>query len=924
MNRHLIRHVSRVALPACAFALAAYSTAAAERSRIAGPISDADRVVLHGNTHPLARAEFDRGAAPDSLPAERMMLVLQRSPEQEAALAKLLEEQQNPSSPNFHRWLTPAEFGARFGPSQADLAQVTAWLQSRGFEVGSVSNGRRVVEFSGTAGQVAATFHTPIHRFVVKGKEHWANVRDPEIPRALSPIVAGIASLHNFEKKPASHAAGVFRRDNGTGKVTALSRPNFTFTAGDVFWALGPTDFATIYNVLPAWADNIDGTGQTIAITQRSNINPSDVSDFRALFGLPANPVVVTVNGVDPGLTGSESEALIDVEWSGAVAKGATINMVTSKSTNTTDGVDLSAQYIVDNNVAPIMSTSFGLCELFLGNTGNQFFYTLWQQAAAQGITSFVSTGDSGAAGCDEDFGAPSVAFYGLQVSGLASTPFNVAVGGTDFIGNLTNPSAYWSATNDPTTKASALSYIPENVWNNSCANPLFGTNPVTSCNDPANLGFVDLTGGSGGKSNCVQSRGSFLPGSCVTGYPKPTWQVAPGVPADPHRAIPDVSLFASNGFLGSFYIVCQADQTPDGTCNLDSPFADFLGFGGTSVSSPAFAGIMALINQHALATSGQGNPNPVFYKLAAGQTASKCNSSTGPASTCVFNDITTGSNVMPCMSPSTSCSGNGAEGVGALLGYKTTPGYDLATGLGSVNVANLVNAWPVSTIEFGSATYTAKETGMNAMITVTRTGSSLLPVSATWTVTGGTAAQGTDFTTATGTVTIPAGKMTATFSFPVKHDTVAGDKTVDFTLSNPTGGAVSLGAQATTELTITNVDVPGTIQFSATALSVTPKATGTTTVNLMVTRTGGMMLASGVSVVFTAVDGTAVAGTDYTVTTTSPLVFGYGVASQKIVIQVPKVSHGGANPTFSVTLSSPDGGAVLGTKTTETVTIKE
>ena len=398
--------VASVVAASCTVALLAQPQTVRAEARVTAAVDESDRVALEGNTHPLARAEFDRGAAPADLPAERMLLVLQHSPQQAAALAKLLAQQKNPGSRNYHHWLTPQEFGERFGVSPEDLAKVTDWLEANGFRVDRVADGRRVIEFSGTAGQVRTAFNAPIHKFVLNGKPHWANTRDPQIPRALSTVVAGVRSLHNFESKAHHQVAGVFRRNPDSGKVEAVTKaPQFTSPGGG-FFAVGPADFATIYNVAPLWARPIpiDGTGQTIAIVQRTNINLSDVADFRALFGLPANPPTITLNGPDPGITADETEALIDVDWSGAVAKGATINMIVSASTNTTDGVDLSAEYAVDQNVAPIMSTSFGLCELFLGNAGNKFYSDLWQQAAAQGITSFVSTGDNGSGGCERPF----------------------------------------------------------------------------------------------------------------------------------------------------------------------------------------------------------------------------------------------------------------------------------------------------------------------------------------------------------------------------------------------------------------------------------------------------------------------------------------------------------------------------------------
>jgi hypothetical protein len=342
------------------------------------------------------------------------------------------------------------------------------------------------------------------------------------------------------------------------------------------------------------------------------------------------------------------------------------------------------------------MSESYGQCELGLGTSGNQFYNALWQQAAAQGITVFISAGDSGAAGCDNfNAASPAPAEYGLAVSGYASTPYNVAVGGTDF-NEFTNPEAYWSPTNNSTTQASALGYIPETTWNNSCTNAIWETinglsqNPETNCNNPE-LNDVVANGGSGGASNCISPTGS-TPASCTGGYPKPSWQTGSGVPTDSKRDLPDVSLFASNGFAGSFYVICESDQSY-GSCSSSSPDQNFLGFGGTSVSSPAFAGIMALVNQQT--GSRQGNANYVFYKLAAKDTLSSCNASSSPANNCIFNDVTSGTIAMPCATGSPNCNTFiSGDQYGILTGYSAGTGYDQATGLGSVNAKNLVTQW--------------------------------------------------------------------------------------------------------------------------------------------------------------------------------------------------------------------------------------
>lgn len=678
-------------------------------ARITRAINEADRTTLRGNVHPLARTEFDRGQVSPSQPMTRMMLLLERSAEQEATLRQLLDDQQNPASPNFHKWLTPEQFGQQFGPADADIEAIRAWLASAGFENVKVSTGRTVMEFSGNVAQVSRAFHTDVHRFIAHGEEHFANTTDPQIPAALGPVVRGIVSLHNFRPQPMMQRLGTFER-KANGEIVPL----FTYTnaLGNTFYALGPTDFATIYKVPNSSTDTLcggapcDGSGQSIAVVGRSNINRQDVTDFRAMFGLPAyapNQFQVILNGPDPGLVpGDEGESDLDVQWAGAVAPQATILFVTTQSTITdsVDGVEASELYIVDNNLAPVMSVSYGLCETALGNGGNSFYNALWQQAAAEGITVVVSAGDSGSAGCDDPT-TQTAATRGLAVSGIASTPFNVAIGGTDF-DDVANPLLFWNPVNTPVTQASANSYIPESTWNDSCA----ATATPTSGNTcpTVNSNGIDLVAGSGGPSNCATKD---LSGHCTGGYAKPSWQTGFG---DANRDIPDISLFAGAGKNRHFYIICQADQNNPGVngCTLTVTPRHFLGVGGTSAGAPTFAAIMALVNQKT--GQRQGNANYALYNTysIANGAGRVCNSTTQfPANpACVFYDITKGNNSVACQGGKPNCSNsNAATGQfgymatlagGSTPAFVTSAGYDLATGLGTINVTNLLSQWAV------------------------------------------------------------------------------------------------------------------------------------------------------------------------------------------------------------------------------------
>jgi hypothetical protein len=548
----------------------------------------------------------------------------------------------------------------------------------------------------------------------VNGETHFANTSDPQIPAALTPAVRGLAPLNNFRAKPLHHVAGEFTREIGSTEVRPV-KPEFTTSGGN--FAIGPTDFATIYNVAPLWTAGTDGTGQSIAVIGVSNINQQDITDFRTLFGLPtggaATPIVV-IDGADPGIIndGSETEALLDVEWSGAVAKGAQIHFVIAADTDIASGFILAIFHVIDNNSDPILSLSFGNCEPNLGTNGNNLFLGLWEQAAAQGITVTVAAGDPGSAGCENQNAlAPNPATTGLQVSGFASTPFNVAVGGTDF-NDAGTQSTYFkpNAQNDPNTLASAISYIPESTWNESCTNAFFGNNPEANCNSTlaANKAAVVTIAGSGGPSHCFVLAG----GVCSGGYTRPAYQsfisAANGMPAANSRNIPDISLFASSGFNKSFYALCEADAVTSPSCAKGQAF-HFLGVGGTSASAPSFAGIMALVNQK---NGRQGNANFALYKLAQTQyaAATACNSVAAPlpAAACTFNDVTTGTIAMPCAKGSPNCTVNvPTDTIGVLSGFGTTAGYDLATGLGSVNANNLVNNWATALTAFTSTTTT-------------------------------------------------------------------------------------------------------------------------------------------------------------------------------------------------------------------------
>ena len=700
------------------FALAGV-LAAQQRPQVTQRVDNTRFTRLGHTSHPLTQSARDFGRAAADLPMQRIQMQLASSPEQLAVLEQLLADQQNPDSAGFQQWLTPEQFGQRFGPAQQDIDAVVAWLEDSGFHVDEIGRGRRTVEFSGTASQVESAFHTEMHRYEIDGVGHVANATDLGIPQALVPVIGGVASLHDFHHQPMHRLLGW------------APAPDTNLNGGA--HGLSPYDFAAIYNVTQLWSANWDGTGQSVAIAGRTNIKLSDVTSFRSTFGLPVNNPQIVLNGKDPGVisSGEEMEADLDVEWSGAVAKGASIKFVVSASTNASDGVDLSTQYIVNNNLASTMSVSFGECEAYMGSS-NSFYNSLWQQAAAEGISVFVSSGDSGSAGCDSP-GASAPASHGLGVNGLASTPYNVAVGGTGFA-DTTSPATYWNTANDAHL-ASAKGYIPETTWNESA---------YTTANATSN----NLYAGSGGVSAI---------------YAAPSWQTGTGVPtADPgtttlhHRYMPDVSLAAAghDGYLvileGGLYLV-----------------------GGTSASSPAFAGLMAIVDQY---TGGRnGNPNTRFYALAA----------QAPAA---YHDVTTGTIAVPCTGGSSGCS-TATGTVGKMNGYSAGVGYDLATGLGSVNAYTLAYNWgarPASTgPTIGSLTPNPM-TASTAAQTLTITGSGFLSGA---TVTGGY----TGYSGALTVTSLSATQIKATIATAITA------RTWSITVANPTGPASSAASLSVT-----------------------------------------------------------------------------------------------------------------------------
>ncbi len=477
---------------------------APKRPLITQSVNENRLVTLKGNTRPEVNALNDRGPVAEDLAMEHMLLQLKRSPEQEQALQQFVSDLENPKSPNFHQWIGAQEFGERFGLAQEDLDAITRWLQSYGFTVNVVYTNGTVIDFSGTAGQVRAAFRTEIHNLEVKGVKHIANIGDPQIPAALAPAVAGVVSLHDFMP----HAMHTMRA-------------NYTFsTGGATERAVTPPDLATIYNLSPLFNAGVSGQGQTIVVVEDTNVySTSDWTTFRSAFGLagytsgsltqvhPA-PATGKTNCTNPNVNGDDGEAILDAEYASAAAPSAAIELISCSDTLTTFGGLIATQNLVNGKTIPpaVISISYGDCEAFIGQAANAAFSAVYAQAVTEGVSVFAAAGDAGAAGCDEH---ESNAVNGIGISGFASTPYNVAVGGTDFGDTYAGTNTtYWSSSNSA-VYGSAQSYVPEIPWDDSCANSLIaafsGYSSTYGANSFCNNGYDTITfAGSGGPSACA------------------------------------------------------------------------------------------------------------------------------------------------------------------------------------------------------------------------------------------------------------------------------------------------------------------------------------------------------------------------------------------------------------------------------------
>lgn len=748
---------------------------------------------VKGSLHPLARPEFDTGRLPADTRIAGISIVFNRTPAQQSALSALIAAQQDPSSPLYHQWLTPDQFAARFGMAQSDLNKVQSWLERQGFQVDSIARSRNMIRFSGTAQQVESAFATEMHTYNVRGVKHFAPSAELSTPSAIAPVVEAVRNLNDF--KPHSHA--IYRSG-------VRPQPRFTSgLTGSVF--LAPGDITTTYDIKPLYSSGFNGDGQKIAIVGQSEVTLTDVENFQSAAGLTAKDpteVIVPGSGTASISSGDESESDLDLEWSGAIATGANIYFVYTGNSPNFGAFD-ALQYAVDQKIAPIVSSSYGECEAFLA--GDTLESTL-QQAAAQGQTVLAASGDDGSTDCFLGTGnttAPLAEQQSVAVDYPASSPYVTGMGGTEVSSSnsdyLTSGTAYWTASNGNDVISSALQYLPEMAWND----------------DAANCGATD----------CLSSSG----GGASTLFTKPSWQTGvAGIPSDGKRDVPDLAIYASPGFPG--YLFCTSDSSAwvsgqAASCNSgfrDTATGDLTVAGGTSFGAPIFAGMVAIINQKAGYSAGQGLINTTLYKLAA-------DSSTYASA---FHDVTTGNN--DCTAGSPYCA--------STTGFAAGTGYDQVTGLGSMDASNLAGAWPANgsgaplgtdtAITASSATPAVKASDTFTITVTSASGSTIPTGTVTVAINGGTPTSGITLNssgTATYTTSFAAAgqyQVLASYSGDSTHASSTGVVTVN--VASATTGSASFA------LSSANVTVAAAGSGSST-ITVTPKNGYTGSVDLTI-----------------------------------------------------------------------------------------
>jgi subtilase family serine protease len=773
--------------------------------RISSEITNSERATLTGSLHPLAQAQFDAGRVPAATKLQGITIVFSRSEAQEADLQTLLAEQQDPASPLYHQWLTPDEFAARFGMADSDISKVEAWLQQQGFSIDSVARSRNMIHFSGNVRQVEQAFSTEMHYYKVDGKQHFAPSTELSVPLALAPVVVAVRDLNDFRPK---------------SMHVNIARPDYTFccdSSNQDVVLFAPGDIKTAYNI----PSTDTGTGQAIAIMGQSAIVLSDIENFQSAAGIQIkDPSVILVPNTGSSVTadGDESESDIDLEWSGAVAPGATINFVYTGNAPNTGGVFDSLSYAVDQKIGNIISISYGTCEA--GNTPSDLtsMEAVTSQGASQGQTIVVSSGDSGSTGCYGNYGntnntAPVASDEVLTVNYPASSAYVTAMGGTEITNANDAVGTYWStAGTSGISLNTALSHIPEVAWNDD------------SASFAAENGWqFALASGGGGVSTII---------------PRPTWQTGvTGIPSGSFRLVPDISLYSSPNNPG--YLYCTSDMSAwypgsssnpaqEASCGAGQFYDDITGYfniaGGTSFAAPIFAGMVAIINQEKNYTDGQGLVNPTLYTLAS-------NSSTYSSA---FYDITAGGPNggagigNECTAGSSYCSTAGSGS------YKTTTGYDEATGLGSVNLGALITAWPAGT----GGTLISTTTGVTASPTSALVNASINFTISVTSTTGSTVPTGNiSLSVDGGTAFTEALTANGTYVYPTSF-TSAGTHTVTAQYEGDATHGTSFGSASVTISAVSSGTGTFTVTASPSPLTVAQGSTGTET--LTITPSGG------------------------------------------------------------------------------------
>jgi subtilase family serine protease len=793
-------------LAACAL-VAPFLGAQSVAPRISSEIAKSEQVTLAGSLHPMAQAKFDAGRVPSSTKLTGVSIVFSRTEEQEADLQALIAAQQDPSSPLYHQWLTPDQFAARFGMADADLSKVKSWLQQQGFSVDSVARSHNAIRFSGTARQVEQAFSTQMHSYKVSGVQHFAPSTELSLPSALSSVVLAVRNLDDFRPKPMHIAQG--RRE-----YTSSQSGNVHFAPGDIKVAY---DIPSTYN----------GAGQSIAVMGQSAIVLSDIENFQSAASLSTkDPTLVLVpgSGTSTVVSGDESESDIDLEWAGGIATGANIIFVYTGS-NTSYGVFDSIAYAVDEDIAPIISVSYGGCEAENSSIITEM-ETILAQAVTQGQTIIASSGDSGSTACYGDYGntqdtAPVASDEVVAVNYPASSAYVTAMGGTEITSaNDASGSTYWATSgSNPTT---ALQWIPEVAWNDD------------SASSGATYGWADALSSTGGGVSTVITR--------------PTWQTGTiggnTIPSGSYRLVPDISLYSSPNYPGYLYCSSDTETGIDGSCASGFRDADnkyLTVAGGTSFAAPVFAGMMAILNEAKGYTEGQGLINKELYTLAA----------TSSTYSSAFHDVTAGTSSgtsgvgNECLAGTSYCSTTGTSE------YPSTTGYDEATGLGSVDLANLIAAWPEET--GSSASLTGTTTTITAAtsapaagasdtftITVVAASGSVTPTgNVTLAIDGGTTAysNGGSTTTVALTASSIAGTATATYATSFSS---TGTHQIIAQYAGSTAFAVSSGAVQVTVAGSSSGSGTGSFTISASPSTLTVKQGSTGTETLTLAPSGG------------------------------------------------------------------------------------